>query len=307
MGEAVGERQIGGPVRGTQSFVGVMSEVWRRPSLMVLEILWRWIAGGVVLALAVWQTLLRWRGVHLHTSALEAMTVFQPVAAFHTIDVAAEAVARVVTPLAEWLVPLAVVLWVVLGALGRTVVLLRFDKRLKARPTAMVMLGALRMVVLAAMWALWIWVVLWAGKVAITGPASRGGEPNVVLYCALVICGSLVLYVVWAIFSWPLHMAPLLAMEQNVGAHKALAGAFRSGPVRGKLMEINLVMNIVKIALLVLAMVLSASPLAFTEVATQTFLLWWWSGAILLYLVWLDYFHVVHVVAYLRMWRALRG
>ena len=37
------------PVRGTQSFVGVMTAVWRRPSLAGLEIAWRWLVGVVVL------------------------------------------------------------------------------------------------------------------------------------------------------------------------------------------------------------------------------------------------------------------
>jgi hypothetical protein len=284
-----------------------MGEVWRRPSLTALEVAWRWCAGGVVLALAAWQMLLRWRGVHVDTPALQAMTVFQPVAAFHTMDVASQSVIRVAGPVMLWLVPLAVVVWLVLGVLGRTAVMRRFDGGLRARPVTLLVLGALRMGLLGAVWCLWVWAVSGAGSVAITGPAARGGEPNVVLYCAMVICGSLVLYVLWAALSWPLQLAPLLAMERNLGAAAALGETFRSRAVRAKLIEINLVMNIVKIALLVLAMVFSASPLPFTEVATQTFLAWWWTGVVLLYLAAMDYFHVVGSVAYLRMWRTIAG
>ncbi|MEO6923021.1 MAG: hypothetical protein ABI142_04290, partial [Bryocella sp.] len=32
------------PIRGTQSFVGVMIDTWKRPSLTVIEIVWRAIA-----------------------------------------------------------------------------------------------------------------------------------------------------------------------------------------------------------------------------------------------------------------------
>ncbi len=48
--------------------------------------------------------------------------------------------------------------------------------------------------------------------------------------------------------------------------------------MRGKLIEINMVMNIVRIALIVLAMVFSASPLPFSSVETQMFFNCWWGG-----------------------------
>ena len=45
------------PVRGTQSFVGVMAEVFWRPSLTGLEALWRWVFWCAVLARpAHWMT-----------------------------------------------------------------------------------------------------------------------------------------------------------------------------------------------------------------------------------------------------------
>ena len=74
--------------------------------------------------------------------------------------------------------------------------------------------------------------------------------------------------------------------------------------MRGKLIEINMVMNIVRIALIVLAMVFSASPLPFSSVETQTFLTCWWAGVGLVYLGMSDYFHVVRSAAYLSLWRA---
>ena len=99
-------------------------------------------------------------------------------------------------------------------------------------------------------------------------------------------------------------VAPLLAMLRGLGAAASLKAAFRLGPVKAKLVEINLVMGIVKIALIVLAMVFSASPLPFETVATEGFLLWWWAGVTVLYLVGSDFFHVVRLVAYLDLWRA---
>ena len=75
--------------------------------------------------------------------------------------------------------------------------------------------------------------------------------------------------------------------------------AATDGAAAGKLFEINLVMGIVKIALVVLAMVFSATPLPFETYATQTFLLGWWAGVTVLYLLASDFFHVVRAAAYL--------
>jgi hypothetical protein len=143
-----------------------------------------------------------------------------------------------------------------------------------------------------------------AVRVSITGPAARQAEPSVVGFCAMLIVGSLALYVLWGAVSWPFYLAPLLAMQLGLGPVDALKAALRSGAVRGKLIEINMVMNIVRIALIVLAMVFSASPLPFSSVETQTFLNCWWCGVGLVYLGMSDYFHVVRSAAYLSLWRA---
>jgi hypothetical protein len=62
-------------------------------------------------------------------------------------------------------------------------------------------------------------------------------------------------------------------------------------------------MGIVKIALIVLAMVLSACPLPFESVATPEFMTWWYACVMVIYLIASDFFHVVHLVAYLELWR----
>jgi hypothetical protein len=292
------------PVRGAQSFVGVMTEVWGRPSLTGLEILWRWFAGAPIVALVGWRVMAAAGTVHVDWTALGAMTVFKPVAAFGTMHEAWVAVLPAVRPVAMWLVPLAAVWWVAMAAVGRTWVMRRFDATLHARRGTLLVLGVLRAALLTAVWGLWVGVVWKAGAIAITGPAASGGEPDIVLYSAILICGSLLVYVLWAVVSWLFQLAPLLAMQKDLGAGASLREALRSSAARGKLIEVNLVMTIVKIAVLVLGMVFSACPLPFANVESQTFLVCWWTGVVLVYLAALDYFHVVHAVAHLWLWRA---
>jgi hypothetical protein len=281
-----------------------MTEVWGRPSLTGLEILWRWVAGAPILALVGWRVQVASGTVHVDTAALEAMTVFKPVAAFGAIHAAVAAVMPAVRPVAVWLLPVAAVWWLVMAAVGRTVVMRRFDKTLHVRPATLLALGVLRAALLTGAWTAWVWVVFKAGEIAITGPAAAGGEPDIVLYSAILICGSLFVYVLWGLVSWPFQLAPLLAMQRDLGPRASLRAALRSTAARGKLVEINLVMSIVKIAVLVLGMVFSACPLPFANVESQIFLTCWWTGVVLVYLAALDYFHVVHAVAHLWLWRA---
>lgn len=293
-----------GTVRGTQSFVHTLSECWRRPSLTALEVLWRWLY-GIPALLLVWHEAVKiLDATPVDVAALRRMTVVDPMGSVETI---AQALAVLVPPVwqvAVWLVPLLLVGWVVVSSLGRTVVLRRADGRLHARPMTLMVLQGLRMVALGGSFVVWFLCVQWMGRLTILEPLSVGGEPNLVGYFALVIVATLGLFTLWAVVSWVLSVAPLLAMLRGLGVGASLAAAFRLGPLKGKLVEINLVMGIVKIALIVLAMVFSATPLPFESVTTPVFLMWWWVGVTGLYLVGSDFFHVARLVAYLELWRA---
>ena len=281
-----------------------MSAVWRRPSLAGLEIGWRWLVGIVMLYVARVALGSYGLDVEVNLAGLRDASVFQPMAAIASLHAVAGSLWRWAVPMLSWVVPSGIVLWLVGAALGRTVVLRRLDRMLGPRRLAMLVLGTLRAGLLAVVWGIWLCGVRLAVRISITGPAARQVEPSIVLFCAMLIVGTLALYVLWGAVSWPFYLAPLLAMQLGLGPVDALRAAFRSGAVRGKLVEINMVMNIVRIALIVLAMVFSASPLPFSSVETQAFLNCWWGGVGLVYLGMSDYFHVVRSAAYLSLWRA---
>jgi hypothetical protein len=186
-------------------------------------------------------------------------------------------------------------------------VLRRVDAQLHARPGTLMVLQAARMVALAGSLAVWFECLQVAGRHAVNGPLTAGLEPNLVLYSAIAIVATLGMFTLWAVVSWALSVAPLLAMLRDLGARASLTAAFRLGPVRSKLVEINLVMGIVKIALIVLAMVFSACPLPFESVATPGFMLQWYGLVTVLYLIASDFFHVVRLVSYIELWKAYDG
>ncbi len=314
--EAVSRNEVR-QVRGTQSLVQTLARCWRRPSLTGLEVLWRWFCGVPALAIVGWHLK---RILAAHTGGtydvarlgLDRALVNDPVgaAAADPLGVTgkvSQAVGILLPDLrhvALWLVPLMLVVWVVVSSMGRTVVLRKMDKQLHARPITLMGLQAIRMIALSGSFAAWFACLRWAADVAVTKAIASGNEPNLVLYFAVLIVSTLGLFTLWAAVSWALSVAPLVAMKRNAGMGQSLIAAFRLGPLKGKLVEVNLVLGIVKIALIVLATVFSASPLPFESVTTQEFLMWWWVGVGVFYLVASDFFHVARLMAYLELWRA---
>ena len=305
------------PLRGTQSFVHTLSRCWFRPSLTGLEVLWRWGFG----APALWIVWLQVRRILLeHTGGtmdvarlgIDRKLVADPVgaAAADPLGVTAkvgEAIGVLLPDLlgvAVWLVPVLLLGWIVISSVGRTVMLRRMDRALHVRIGTVMLLQTVRITALAAVFAAWFACLRGTISLTITRPVAAGDEPNLVLYFALMVVATLGLFTGWAVMSWALAVAPLVAMLRDLGVRGALKAAFALGALKSKLIELNLVMGIVKIALIVLAMVFSATPLPFESVASPEFLRNWWFGVTLLYLVGSDFFHVARLMGYLELWRA---
>lgn len=296
-----------GELRATQTFVDTMAWCWRHPSVTALEVLWRWMFGIPALALLAYEARHIRQTTPVDVAALERMTPADPMGSLTTLARTMLALGPPVLHALAWMFPLLVCAWLLAVTFGRQAVLLRVDPGLHRKPATVFLLQATRVAALLGSFAAWLGGLSWAANVAITAPMAQGEGPNLILYFALAIGGTLVLFVVWALVSWIFSMAPLLAMLENTGIAGSLRRAARLGPMRMKLVEQNLVMGIVKVALLVLAMVFSACPLPFQSVATAEFLGCWWAAVAVLYLLASDFFHAARVVATLQLWRVYSG
>ena len=290
------------PVRGTQSFVGVMSLVWKRPSLTGLELLWRWSFGVVALGLAAWL----WGARLLQNVQMFMLDPGWGSAATLELWLQAHDAVRLygMTRHGLILVIVAAIAWAAVSAAGRSLVLQRIAPDLRQNPASIAVIGLLRLVCFAGVLALWFVCASAATDRMVVQPLFQHLDPPLVPFAAVLIFGTLGLFVLWMAASYVFHLAPILSMAGGDGAGQSVGMALRRGPLRSKLIEINLVMGIVKIALLVLALVFSACPLPFSSVETQTFLTWWWVGVAVWYLLASDYFHVVRAAAYVALWRA---
>ncbi len=293
------------PLRGTQSFVAVMAATWRRPGLTAMEVLWRWIVGIPLLWVSVRTVALALRAHPLNTAAIDAMTVFQPTAAADTLR---GQVAPLLPPLraaAVWLLPVGVAAWVGVSTAGRLAIWRRLDGALPLRPGAVGLLGLLRVLLLLLF--VWTWVkgIGAAARYSLSAAVNTAADANLVLFAAMVVGLTLVLFLSWSCVVWPLDAAPLFALAKGQSVGASLRSAVASRQLRSRLVEINLVMGIVKVGLTVLAMVFSATPLPFAAEETQGFLIGWWSFVGIVFLIALDFFHVVRRAAHLSFFRTL--
>jgi hypothetical protein len=214
--------------------------------------------------------------------------------------------------LLRWLLPVAAAAWIVISGIGRNLVLIRIvaldgsraHSRIRFRPLGMILLQTAWLAVLAA--TLWGWLssIQWAAATHITPDA----EPDLVGYSIWAIFLSLGFFTAWALVSWFVSIAPLLMLLENRSPISALVHSLKLGrEFTGKLVEINLVMGVVKLALIVVAMVLSAAPLPFSDQLGASALHLVWAAATVFYLAASDYFHVVRLKGFLEFWRVFRG
>jgi hypothetical protein len=292
------------PLRGTQSLVGQMGWVFDRPSLTLIEVVWRWIFGIPFLVICWMQMQQILNVLPPEASGLTAVDPQNPWVAVVQLANAWSLYQPHAIAVLRWFLPIAALCWVVVSGLGRSLVLKRIDSRLPFRPMEMIALQAAFLVGLAMTWWGWFRSIEWVAATHIT-PA---GEPDLVGYSIWAIFLSLGFFTAWALVSWVLSIAPLLVLLEDCSPAQALARSLRLGkPFTGKLVEINMVMGIVKLALIVLAMVLSAAPLPFSDELGGDTLHVVWAASIVFYLVASDYFHVVRLKGFVEFWKMFRG
>jgi hypothetical protein len=290
------ELQTTRPVRGTQLLVEHMGDVFRRPSLVAIEVAWRWLF-GIPFLLLCWQQAQQILAAYpLESSGFNSIDTLNPWVAAAQISNVISFYEPHVLAVSRWLLPSAALIWIAISGLGRGLLLNLMDSRMRFRPfTSMLAQGAwLGLFALAVLG--WLRSMQWiaATHIAVTG------EPDLVGYFIWAIFLSLGFFTAFALTSWPLSIAPLLVQRENRSIASAFRESLRLGrPFTGKLVEINLVLGIVKLALIVVAMVFSAAPLPFSDQLGSDALRMISAASVVFYFVANDFFQVVRIKAFL--------
>jgi len=281
-----------------------MGWVWDRPSLTLIELGWRWVFGIPLLAVCWVQARQILTDLPPESAGLANIDPQNPWVASVQLATAWALYEPDVHAVLRWLLPLAGLAWAVISGLGRSFVLKRMEPRLAFRPVEMIALQAAWLALLGATCWGWLRAIQWVAATHITPDA----EPDLVGYSMGVIFLSLAFFTAWALVSWMLSIAPLVMLLEERSALSSLAQSLNLGkPFTSKLVEINLVMGIVKLALIVLAMVFSAAPLPFSDQLGGDALHAVWAISTVFYLVASDYFQVVRLKGFVEFWKMFRN
>jgi hypothetical protein len=309
-----------GKLRATQSLVSHMGFVWSHPSLTAIEVAWRWLFGLPFLVIAWIQALKILVQIPPDSVGLDRLDWQNP---WLSSVILADAIGRYepsAVSVLWWLLPVSIAGWAIVSGLGRTLLLARMEALDSTDPTDPAgeksgsrllrllpgYIGLQGLWMLALLGCLWLWyrAVGWACATYIT----IGTQPDLLGYLCWLIFLSLGIFVLWALLSWTLAMAPLLLFlegDMRFGASfRALARSFSLGKtLSGKLMEVSLVLAIVKIMLIVLDMVFSAAPLPFADAFGPDALHVLYVVIFIGFLVGNDFFHVVRLRSFRALWR----
>jgi len=280
-----------------------MGWVSARPSLTALEVGWNWLFALPFLVVLLEQAQQILAALPPDAAGLDNLDPQNPWTAAVLLGHAFALYRPYLLAALRWQLPLAALAWVVLSGLGRSLLLRRMEPGLRFRPLAAMTLQACWLALLAL--TLWGWLrsVAWVAATHIL----RGGEPDLVGFAGWFIFLSLGFFTLWAMVSWAFAIAPLLMLLEGRSVISALGQSFRLGKTfTGKLIEINLVMGIVKLALIVLAMVFSAAPLPFGDELGPEALHFIWAMSVVFFFIASDYFQVVRLKGFVEFCRTFR-
>ena len=308
MRDAVGARvradRRAAQVRGTQTLVDQMGWMIRRPAIVAVEVAWRWLF-GVPFLMACRASLQRvFAQLSPEAAGLRNIDAQNPWIAAGQLSRALAKYEPLVVHELRWLVPVAVLVWIVISSLGRNLALKQMDARVRLRPLAMMVLQTAWLALFGGVCWGWVRAVSWAAEAHF--PAGK--EPELIGLSIWVIILSLAFFTVWALVGWIVSVAPVLMLLEQRSAFSALGMTTRLGKTfTSELFEIGMVMGIVNLALIVLAMVLSAAPLPFSDQLGGDALHVVWAGAAVFYLIAHDYFQLVRLKCFVEFWKILRG
>ncbi len=291
-------------VRGTQTLVSQMGWMLRHPAVVTAEVAWRWLF-GIPFLLLCWSRLRHVLAVLTpQDSGLSSIDPSNPWIASGQLSRACLQYQPLIAGELHWLVPIAALAWIAVSSVGRSLVLKLAEPRLRFRPLSMVPLQAAWLLVFGGVCWGWFRSVAWISSTHF----SSGGEPDLIGFSIWLIFLTLGFFTLWTLLGWIVSVAPVLMLLEERSALSALGLTLKLGrPFTSELFEVGMVMGIVNLALIVVAMVLSAAPLPFSDQLGGDALHFVWAAAAVFYLVAHDYFQVVRLKCFIQFWNIFRG
>jgi len=291
-------------VRGTQTLVSQMGWMLRHPAAVAAEVGWRWLFGIPFLLVCGARLRHVLSVLTPEESGLTNVNAQNPWIAAGELSRAWWQYQPLIAHELRLIAPVAALAWILISAFGRNLALRIAEPRVRFRPVSMIVLQTAWLVVFGGIcWG-------WFRSVGMIAASHFKGqiEPDLIGFAIWLIFLSLGFFTIWALLGWIVSVAPVLMLLEECSASSAIRQAFKLGrPFTSELFEIGMVMGIVNLALIVVAMVLSAAPLPFSDELGAGALHFVWAGATVFYLIAHDYFQIVRLKCFVQFWKIFRG
>lgn len=274
-----------------------MRAVLRDPTVLVVEVVWRWCFGATTGALLFFGWLMAMGSVPVSRADANAWQshdlYLMALAGLHVLLELGSKMARV----AVVIVPALSLLWMTMGAAGRMLTMKRLAGRgrvIRFRPMLALHLWRVLLTLVVA-------TVMAASVVGAALVAGRGPSPDYVMYYALALPLLAVAGIFWSIVNWYLSTAAAWVGKDGAGAIRAvrLAMGFSSAH-KGDMAGLNIVFTLLRLMALAVAFVLCALPGALAAAAPRGYTAWIVAVS-LIYFVIADFLHVSRLASYLRL------
>ena len=163
-------------VRGTQTLVDQMGWMIRRPAIVAVEVGWRWLF-GVPFLLACRAGLQRvFAQLSPEAAGLRNIDAQNPWIAAGQLSRALAKYEPLIAHELRWLVPIAVLAWIVISSIGRNLALKQMDARVRLRPLAMMVLQTAWLALFGGVCWGWFRAVSWAAAAHFPAGARAGSD-----------------------------------------------------------------------------------------------------------------------------------
>lgn len=263
----------------------------RDPTLLLIEILWRWCFGGIALLLFLGLLALQ-PGVVAADDA-SAWGSHDPLLITQAFLHLLSRLGGKPPVVAVVLLLAATAVWTLLGAVGRTLTLNRLEQS-GVRFRSILALQSLRA------------VFLWLAGVALTETivldarlAGRGAKRDLFLYSALAAWSVILIGVLWATVNWNLSLAAVCCAKNAGGFGRSVRQALALDRSHsGDLLGVSLVFAVWRLIVLAVAFVLWFLPSAEMGTAPRAYFAWF-VATMLAYFAASDFLYIARMAGYL--------
>jgi hypothetical protein len=241
----------------------------RDPALVLIEIVWRWCFGALAFAILFGETLRLLGSVSVTPSDASALRSHDPLLMAQSIGHTLRSLAIDHGNATAVILLTVTILWIVLGAAGRTFTLNRLSGG-GARLRSIVALQSLR--------ALFLWLTVIALAEALAWDArvaGRGGTSDAFLYSAMSVWSVILIGALWSVVNWHLSLAATCCAKYAGGFARGIRQAL--GLVRSHsadLAGVSLVFAVLRLIVVAIAFVLWMLPSRMIATSPQAYFAW---------------------------------